>query len=217
MKNNTTDISQKVANLFIDIGAVSFRFDPPFTFSSGIKSPIYLDNRVILSYPHVRNQIIDYYIEVIRKNICLSKIDYISATASAAIPQGSLIAYRLGLPLVYVRPSTKLYGKGNKIEGFLKKGSNVLIIEDHVSTGASIVNNARTIRESGSSTSDCIATTTYQTKESISLLVDNKINLWYLTTGNEIIKQAFMRKLIKKKEMQIIKKWFNSPRDWILQ
>jgi orotate phosphoribosyltransferase len=114
-----------------------------------------------------------------------------------------------------VRPSTKLYGKGNKIEGFLKKKSTVLIIEDHVSTGASIVNNACTVRESGSSANICIATTTYQTKESILLLNENKISLYYLTTGNDIIKYAFIRKVIKQKEMEIIKKWFNNPRDWM--
>jgi len=108
-------IAVKTALTLIKINAVNFRFHPPFTFTSGIKSPIYLDNRVVLSYPQARREIVDYYVKIIKEKIGLENIDYISGTASAAIPQASLIAYRLKLPLVYVRPTTKSYGKGNKL------------------------------------------------------------------------------------------------------
>jgi orotate phosphoribosyltransferase len=117
MKNKQQDIAEKTAQIFLDIGAVSFRFNPPYTFTSGLKSPIYLDNRIVPSYPKERNKIIQTYLEIIKRNVGLDNVDYISATASAAIPHGSLIADKLNLPLVFVRPTTKTYGKGNKLEG----------------------------------------------------------------------------------------------------
>src|SRR5579859_3881066 len=101
---NNTNIAQKVARLLLSIKAITFRFDPPFIYTTGLKSPVYIDNRVVISYPEVRNKIIDFYLEVIRKDIALSEVEYISATATAAIPQGAWIADRLNVPMVYVRP-----------------------------------------------------------------------------------------------------------------
>jgi len=215
MKNNDKKyIAEKTAEIFLEIGAVSFRFDPPFTFTSGLKSPIYLDNRIILSYPHARHQIIDFYIKVIRKNINLSKIDYISATASAAIPQGSIIADRLGLPMVYVRPTTKSYGKGNKLEGYFKKGSYALIIEDHISTATSVVNNALTIRELGGKVDYCVATTTYETVQAKENLKKNNLKLIYLTTGKIIVERAFKKGLINKEEKKWVDLWLEDSKNW---
>jgi orotate phosphoribosyltransferase len=207
-------IAEKTAEIFLEIGAVSFRFNPPFTFTSGLKSPIYLDNRIILSYPHARHQIIDFYIEMIRKNLDLSKIDYISATASAAIPQGSIIAYRLGLPMIYVRPTTKSYGKGNKLEGYFKKGSQTLIIEDHISTASSVVNNALTIREEGGKVNYCVATTTYETVQSKENFKKYKLKLIYLTTGKTIVEMAFKRGIINEEEKRWVDLWFADSKNW---
>src|ERR1700731_1671022 len=105
----TENISQKVAHLLLSIHAVTFRFDPPYTYTTGLKSPVYLDNRGVMSHPKVRTQIIDSYIQVMKEKIGLENIEWISATATAAIPHGSLVADRLHLPLVYVRPTTKSY------------------------------------------------------------------------------------------------------------
>jgi orotate phosphoribosyltransferase len=207
-------IAEKTAEIFLEIEAVSFRFNPPFTFTSGLKSPIYLDNRIILSYPKARHQIIDFYIEMIRKNIDLSRIDYISATASAAIPQGSIIADRLGLPMVYVRPTTKSYGKGNKLEGYFKKGSRALIIEDHVSTGSSVVNNALTIREEGGKVDHCVATTTYETVQAKENFKKNELKLIYLTTGKIIADKAYQNGIIKKEEKKLVDLWFADSQHW---
>ncbi|OGK21938.1 orotate phosphoribosyltransferase [Candidatus Roizmanbacteria bacterium RIFCSPHIGHO2_02_FULL_37_13b] len=207
-------ISQQTAQILIDINAVSFRFDPPFTFTSGLKSPIYLDNRLVLSYPKERKQIVDFYLQIIKTEVGLDKIDYISGTASAAIPQASLVAAALELPLVYVRPSTKSYGKGNKLEGFLKKSSRVLIIEDHISTATSVVNNAQTVREQGGEVVACIATTTYETEASISLLKENDIKFYTLTTGKIIVAQAYQSGKLTKDEKESIELWLKSPKDW---
>ena len=212
--NYRQKISTETAQILLDIGAVSFRFDPPFTFTSGIKSPIYLDNRIIMSHPRQRRNIISYYIEIIKGEIGLSKIDYISGTASAAIPQAAWISGELDLPMVYVRPTTKSYGKGNKLEGFLKKGSKVLIVEDHISTATSVVGNFQTITELGSRVVGCVATTTYETAESIEALKKHSISLNTLTTGRKIVEEALKKGTISEKEKATVDRWFEDPALW---
>lgn len=208
------EIAVKTAGILLEIGAVSFRFDPPYTFTSGLKSPIYLDNRIIMSYPKERRQIVLHYIEIIKNEIGLTNIDYISGTASAAIPQAAWIAGELDLPLVYVRPTTKSYGKGNKLEGDLKKGSRVLIVEDHISTAASVVGNAETVRELGSAVVGCVATTTYETKESIAALQQYDVKLYSLTNGKIIVDEAMKKGAISEAEKAIVDKWFHDPASW---
>jgi orotate phosphoribosyltransferase len=167
-----------------------------------------------MSYPKVRDEIITSYIEVIEENIGRENIDYISATATAAIPQGSWIADRLHLPMVFVRPSTKMHGKGSKVEGFLKKGSRLVIIEDHISTAESVKGNALSIRELGGYTKYCIATTTYQTTLSEKNLQENEIELIALTTGKIIIEQAFKKGLLNKEQKESVDLWFLDPPSW---
>lgn len=204
-------IAETVAKILLRINAVSFRFNPPFTFTSGLKSPIYLDNRIIMSYPKERSEIINYYILTIKKIIGIENIDYVSGTATAAIPQASWVAAKLDIPMVYVRPSTKSYGKGNKLEGYLKKGSNVVIVEDHISTATSVVNNAKTLRESGASVTYCVATTTYQTKQAKTNFRKNKIRILALTTGSYIVEQALKLGLLSPKEKEIVDMWLKDP------
>jgi len=207
-------ISEKVAKLLLKIGAVTFRFDPPYTYTSGLKSPVYLDNRLVMSYPKVRKQIINFYADVIKNEIGLSNVDWISATATAAIAQGAWVADKLDLPMIYVRPTTKSYGKGGKIEGYLKKGSNVLIIEDHISTAESVAGNAQAIRELGGKIQYCVATTTYETQKSKDNLKANKVKLVSLTTGKIIIETAYRSKYLTSNEKKKVDLWFTDPPSW---
>lgn len=211
MSKNTASI---VAKLLLSIKAVTFRFHPPYTFSSGIKSPIYLDNRLVMSYPSIRRQIINYYIKALKEKIGLKNVDYLSATASAAIPQAAFIAFQLNLPMVYVRPSTKKYGKGNQIEGYLKEGSRVVIIEDHISTAESVVGNAKLIREAGGFVNYCISTTTYETKTAQENLKKAKLNLIALTTGRLIVETAFKNGYLSPQEKKSVDLWFANPSLW---
>src|SRR3989344_69880 len=208
------DIAEKVAKILLKINAVSFRFSPPFTYTSGIKSPIYLDNRVIMSHPKERKEVILLYIEIIKEKIGLSNIDYISGTATAAVPQASWVAGELDLPMVYVRPTTKSYGKGNKLEGHLKKGARVLIIEDHISTATSVINNAETIREMGGITSSCVATTTFETTQSKDALKQHGISLFPLTTGKIIVDEAFKQGVLTAKEKEETDLWLKDVDLW---
>lgn len=207
-------MKNKVAELLLSINAVTFRFDPPYTYTTGLKSPIYIDNRIILSYPKARNQIVEFYIKTIKEKIGLKEVEWISATATAAIPQGVLVADRLNIPLVYVRPTTKAYGKGGKVEGYLEKSKKVLIIEDHISTAASVVGNAQAIRELGGIIKYCIATTTYETQKSMENLKNENIELFSLTTAKTIIETAMQKGLISDKEKESVDIWLQDPPSW---
>ncbi len=206
--------AEEIAKLFLEIKAVTFRFNPPYTYTSGLKSPIYLDNRLVMSYPDVRKKIVDYYIDAIKKEIGLKNIEWISATATAAILQGAWIADKLNLPMVYVRPTTKAYGKGGKVEGYIKKGSKVLIVEDHISTAESVANNAQSIRKLNGRVEYCITTTTYETKQSLQTLKKNNLKLIALTSGKIIVKTAFKEKYLSKKEKEMVDLWFEEPSIW---
>jgi orotate phosphoribosyltransferase len=206
--------SDNVAKLLLSIGAMTFRFDPPYVFTTGLKSPVYLDNRLVMSYPDIRKQIVDAYIDVIKTTIGLENVDVISATATAAIPHGAWVADRLNLPMVFVRPSTKSYGKQTRVEGVFKKGAKVLIVEDHISTAASVAGNAQAIRELGGIVKYCVSTTTYETAKSVEILKENKIKLLPLTTGKLLVETALKQKLITKEEKESIDIWFQDPPSW---
>lgn len=221
MKSIFTMLSGKVASLLLKIGAMTFRFNPPYTYTTGLKSPIYLDNRLVMSYPKIREKIINYYIDVIKKNIGLRNVEWISATATTAIPHGAWVAHKLRLPLVFVRPTTKMagvgkktYGKGNKMEGYLRKGAKVVIIEDHISTGTSAIDNARAIRENGGKVNYCIASTTYETTLAKKNFKEDKIKLITLTTGKIIVETAFKEKKLTKKQKEIVDLWLQNPPIW---
>ncbi|OGG13029.1 orotate phosphoribosyltransferase [Candidatus Gottesmanbacteria bacterium RIFCSPHIGHO2_01_FULL_39_10] len=211
---NNKNISEEIAKLLLKIGAMTFRFDPPYTYTSGLKSPVYLDNRLIISYPDVRKKIINYYVQTIKERISLDNVDWISATATAAIPHGAWVADALNLPMVFVRPTTKTYGKGGKVEGHLKKGSKVLIIEDHISTAESVSSNAQSIRELGGSVEYCVATTTYDTKKSRDNLKAANIKLIALTTGKIIVETAYKIGKLTKDQKEKVDAWFADPPNW---
>lgn len=210
----TEQISKETAKILFKINAVSFRFDPPFIYTSGLKSPVYLDNRIIMSHPDERTKIIEFYIYLIKERIGLKNVDYISGCATAAVPQASWIAGKLHLPMVYVRPTTKTYGKGNKLEGYLEKGSKVVIIEDHISTATSVENNAKTIIEHGGSVESCIATTTYETQQSKEVISKLGIPLYTLTTGRIIVQEAVREGLLNNEEKEKVMLWFKAPQSW---
>jgi len=211
MKNN---ISEEVAKLLLSIGGMTFRFDPPYTFTTGLKSPVYLDNRLVMSYPEVRKQIVKFYLQMIDKEIGRENVECISATASAAIPQGAWVSWELDIPMVFVRPTTKTYGKGNKVEGVFKKGSKVVVIEDHISTAESVAQNASAIRELGGVVDYCIASTTYETEKSKVNIEGAKIKLLPLTTGKIVVATALKLGKITPEEKAKVDEWFADPPNW---
>ena len=210
-------IAIDVAKILLSINAMTFRINPPYTYTTGMKSPVYLDNRLIMSYPEHRDKIVEYYVKTIGEHIGLSNVDWISATATAAIPQGAWVADRLKLPMVFVRPSTKMHGKGSKVEGYIRKGAQIVIIEDHVSTATSIAGNVESIRELGGVVKYCVSTTTYETETAKKVLDDLGITLLPLTTAKVIVQTALGLNIISKKEKAEVDRWFVNPKEWSME
>lgn len=207
-------IPQEVASILLKIKAVTFRFDPPYTYTSGLKAPIYIDNRLVMSYPEYRTKVISYYIEAIKEYIGMDNIDCISATATAAIPHGAWIADKLNLPMVYVRTAKKGHGKENRVEGYLKEGSRVLIVEDHLSTAKSSIENAEAIRELGGKVDYIVASTTYETQKSTDELTNHHLKAIVLSTFKIIVDQAAHEDFLDKEEKALVEDWLDDPPGW---
>lgn len=208
------NIANKTAELLLDIKAIEIKPKKPFKFTSGILSPIYIDNRIIISYPKVRDKIINYYIWVIKNKIGFKNVELLSGTATAAIPHASFIAQKLNLPMVYVRDAKKGHGKQNQIEGIVKKGQKVVIIEDHISTAGSLISNIRAVRRAKGKVRYGVATTTYLMKKAFDSFKNEKIKVFTLTDFNEIINTAISKKLINKNDKDLVLDWAKDPKNW---
>lgn len=133
----------------MDIKAINVNTNQYFTWASGLKSPIYIDNRLIMSYPELRTKVANSFIELIDENFANQKIDCFFGTATAGIPHATVLAHLLNKPCGYVRGSQKDHGKQNQIEGFYQIGNQVIVVEDLISTGGSVIKVVETLREAG--------------------------------------------------------------------
>ncbi|MEK7543544.1 MAG: orotate phosphoribosyltransferase [Patescibacteria group bacterium] len=216
MTETVTDpkIAREVSKLLLSIGAVSINTKKPFRFVSGILSPMYTDNRLLISYPAVWKKIIVAYIYVLKKTKLLAHAEVLSGTATAAIPHAAVLASTLHLPMVYVRSSKKDHGKGNQVEGTFPKKSNVLIIEDLISTGASTKINCMAIREAGGVVDTCLAITTSTLHAFTETMKELKISLITLTDVQTTIDVAVETKRISEKERSIAESFLQDPAGW---
>lgn len=204
-------ISQKVAKILLSIKAVSLNPKKPYKYSSGILSPVYTDCRILMAYPKERKIIRDSYINEVKK---IGRVDLIAATATAGIPHASWIAMELNLPMVYVRGSAKDHGKGNQIEGIVKKDQKAVVIEDLISTGESAVTTANATRGAGATVSHVLAIITYGMKKSQDNFKKNKLKLITLTSFKGVVSQAAKMGYINKEEMSTILEWVKDPPAW---
>ena len=154
-----TETAALVAEYLLQIKAIKLNKSKPFVWASGLHSPIYCDNRIALSYPKVRNYIRQQLVTQINEEYGL--VDVIAGVATAGIPQGVLVAQEMGLPFVYVRSTKKAHGLTNQIEGELREGQNVVVIEDLISTGKSSLNAVEAIRDAGGKVKGMAAIFTY--------------------------------------------------------
>lgn len=212
-RRRDVEIARDVARLLFSVGAISLSPRKPYRFTSGMLSPIYLDNRLIISYPDVRSKIVDYYIETIEELIGSETIDLISGTATAAIPHASFIADRLEKPMVYVEPAKGERGRA-KIGGRLGKKQRVLVIEDHISTGGSSIGNVLAVRGGGGIVKECIATTTYQMKKAQDAFDKHRVSVHSLSTVTNILDVAVEEGYIDKSERDVVQKWTVDPTGW---
>ena len=153
------DKALKVAEFLLQAKAIKLNPKNPFIWASGIKSPIYCDNRITLSYPQIRTFIRQAYTESIIERY--GKPDIIAGVATGGIPQGALVAQELGIPFIYVRNKTKSHGMGNQIEGYYEEGQKIIVVEDLISTGQSSLNAVKALRKAKLEVKGLIAIFTY--------------------------------------------------------
>lgn len=204
-------ISEQVAKILLKIKAISLNPKKPYRYASGILSPVYTDCRILMSYPKERRIIRDLYIDAMKK---MGTFDLVAATATAGIPHAAWIADRLNLPMVYVRGSTKDHGKGNRIEGLVKKGQKAVVVEDLISTGESAVTTANAVKEAEAKVDYVLAIITYGMKKSKDNFKNNKLKLITLTTFQDVVAQAQKMGYINKEEVSIILDWIKDPPSW---
>tara|TARA_Y100000994_G_scaffold222829_1_gene203342 strand:+ start:116 stop:736 length:621 start_codon:yes stop_codon:yes gene_type:complete len=193
--------AQEVAEILLNINAVKLQPSNFFTWSSGKKSPIYCDNRVILSYPNERAKIQKIFAEYIQEQF--TDIHSIAGVATGAIAHGMMVASALELPFIYVRDKAKKHGRQNQIEGKMDKGSNIIVIEDLISTGQSSINAIKAIENSGSKVVSLISIFTYGFFNTEQL----SIPCISLCDYNTLIQVALNKKIIQIEEKKILEKW----------
>ena len=206
------DTAEKTAELLLQINAIKLNPKNPFTWASGWKSPIYCDNRLILSFPPIRNYIREEFAKNIEKKF--GKPDVIAGVATGAIGIGILVAEYMGLPFVYVRPEPKKHGKQNQIEGFLQRGQNVIIIEDLISTGNSSLNAVAALREAGANVKGMVAIFTYGFETAKQNFEAANVNLCTLSNYENLLNLAVSKKYITESEQELLQKWNASPDTW---
>ncbi len=210
---DTMSKEKEIAEILLQKGAVKLSLNPPFTWVSGIKSPIYCDNRVLISFVKERDQIVEAFLRIMAQKKL--KADVIAGTATSAIPWAAWIAERLDLPLVYVRPQKKDYGAGKQIEGVLSPGSKVILIEDLISTGGSAINSALALRNEGKAQiQDVLAIFSYELLESLVCFKKDNLNLTTLTNFSVLLELFLERGLVNQQDYQEILKFTDNPRSW---
>ena len=206
------DTASKTAELLLQINAIKLNSENPFTWASGWKSPIYCDNRVILSFPAIRNYIRDEFSKNIEKQF--GKPDVIAGVATGAIGIGILVAQELGLPFVYVRPEAKKHGRLNQVEGFLQKGQNVVVVEDLISTGNSSLLAVEALRNEGANVKGMAAVFSYGFKVAEDNFVNAKVDLFTLSNYESLLELAVAKEYITRNEQNLLQEWRKSPSEW---
>ncbi|MEA2056855.1 MAG: orotate phosphoribosyltransferase [Patescibacteria group bacterium] len=212
--SNSNYIAQKTAELLLDIGAITLKPNQPFEFTSGIKSPIYIDNRLTISFPKTRRKIVGFYIQKLKSKIGLDQIELLSGTSTAAIPWAAFVSQQLDLPMIYVRGKKKGHGKENQIEGQIKPGQKTVIIEDHISTGGSLLENLSAVRQKKGEVDYALAITTFLFKEATRKFKENKIKVITLTDYKTIINTAVNKGLINQANKKTVLEWNKNPHSW---
>ncbi|MFW0078843.1 MAG: orotate phosphoribosyltransferase [Coxiella endosymbiont of Haemaphysalis qinghaiensis] len=201
----------EIAKILLSIKAVTLNFQRPYRYSSGLLSPIYCDNRLIISYPEKRKIAINALLHLIKENNL--QFDVIAGAETAGIPHAAWIADRLNVPMVYVRDKAKNHGKQNQIEGRLKRGQKVLVVEDLVSIGKSAIAASLVLRQFAI-VKDCITIFSYQLSKAQQNFAEAKLNYYTLSDFKTLIKVAITEGYITEEEKQKALAWNNNPENW---
>lgn len=202
----------QAARFLLQIKAIKLNNENPFTWASGRKSPIYCDNRVTLSHPEIRTYIRQRFVSIIN-DIC-ADVDVIAGVATGGIAHGVLVAQDLGKPFVYVRPEEKKHGLNNKIEGEVKSGQSVFVIEDLISTGKSSLQVVESLREHGCIVKGMAAIFTYNLEVAKQAFEQANVQLETITDYHTLIDVAAEENFIKTKDLESLTEWRKNPEAW---
>ena len=210
-----TDIQIQIAKDLLSIKAVFFRPDEPFTWASGIKSPVYCDNRLTLAYPEVRTHVEEALAKTVRE--VYPEAEALMGTSTAGIAHAAITAQIMGLPMGYVRSGAKDHGRQNQIEGKLEKGQKVVVVEDLISTGGSVIEVVNVLREAGAEVLGIVSIFTYGMQKGLDRLADADVKNVSLTNFDAIAEIAAQEGYIAKTDVERLIKFRNNPSDesWI--
>ena len=205
-------IEKIIAKQLLDIKAVKLNVENPFTWASGWKSPIYCDNRKVLSYPAARKVVYEAFVDIIKENF--KDVDVIAGVATGAIAYGMMVAEVLGKPFVYVRPKPKDHGTGAQVEGDLPENARVVVVEDLISTGGSSLAAVDALAKSGAIVLGMVAIFSYNFIKSRKAFENANVELHTLSHYEALLEQAVEENYIKAEDMNVLKEWRINPETW---
>ncbi len=204
-----------VARMLWEIAAVHFNAEEPYTFTSGLKSPVYIDCRKLISYPQIRAAVCQYGIAKIQQTAGFEAFDVVAGGETAGIPYAAFFAERLGLPMVYIRKKPKGFGRGARIEGDLKEGQRVLFVEDLTTDGGSKFSFAEAIREAGASVAETFSVFYYGIfPDALDNLAEHGLRLHYLTTWKDVLAVAREDRLFDEATLAAVEAFLGAPKEW---
>lgn len=205
-------IKKRFAQMLMDVKAIKLQPDEPFTWASGWKSPIYTDNRKTLSFPHVRSFVKLELCHAIQEHF--PEAEAVAGVATGAIAQGALVADELGLPYSYVRPKPKDHGMGNQVEGEIKKGAKVVVVEDLISTGGSSLKAVEALRQYGVEVIGMVASFTYGFPVAEEAFRQAGVRLITLSNYEAVVEQAAATGYIQADAKAVLAEWRQNPSEW---
>lgn len=212
VKTAEEGLARKVASLLLEIEAVKLSPEKPFRWASGWNSPIYCDNRHTLSFPAVRDAIRDGLITILKKHF--PDVQVIAGVATAGVPQGAIMADKLQLPFVYVRPKPKDHGMENLIEGRIVKGQKVVLVEDLISTGGSSLKAAEALKAAGFEVLGMVAIFTYGFQLAEENFDKAGIALVTLSNYSWLLEEAVARNYVQQDQLELLNEWRLAPDEW---
>ncbi|SFG23366.1 orotate phosphoribosyltransferase [Halobacillus alkaliphilus] len=193
----------------LKIEAVKIEVEDMFTWTSGLRSPIYCDNRLTMSYPEIRRRVADGFVKLIKE--LEPDVDVIAGCATAGIPHAAWVAERMDLPMVYVRSSPKKHGKGNQIEGHIEKGQRAVVIEDLISTGKSSIESAQALRMAGVEVETILSIFTYNLERANEAFQESELSYQSLASFDQLLLQLIQQGQLKEKEVKLLNEWKKDP------
>ena len=201
-----------IARGLIQMGCVKLSPLNPFNYASGLKGPIYCDNRLILSHVNFRNKIVQGFIQEIEKNSL--EFDLIGGIATAGIPYAAFMADRLSRPMIYVRSKAKEHGKKNQVEGDYLPNQSVIMVEDLINQGSSLVDSVNGLVEAGLTSTLCLSIVNYQTKVATKRLEELSMTLYSLTDFEHLVKAGLELQFVDLEGKKLLIDWHDDPKEW---